>query len=493
MLNIALPEVVSWEAPVPGGWARNFRLGEWLGDPVTPLFATWAVPAFEESFWAEVRRVIGIPPRKPPYVIVNGWYFASMNWWPRNRVRAFWHIIRHPRWLRIAAQFFPSIAKRAAAPWIREWHDVALPRYRDLVADGERRVDQATQSELLELVEAVIREAGRYFVSIGLLAGGAYRTEFAFAEFYRRHLAPRIGGSHQQLLCGLAGATSASHFVLSIDWVHPTLGEITQLGTVATARHAQAESIRQVAETQARLALSGDSRMLRRFERLLQTCQSYAKLREEVIGSFTLGWPLMRRVLIRLAVRLREAGLIANTDDIFFITYEELRMALTSTPIRILSGFRESLEDRRIIWNRQRSLAPPLTLGTLPPFLQVGFTRVLEALSYRGGAVGEGIRGLAVSPGKASGPARIIRGGEEFSHVQLGDVLVAPATAPAWSPLFARVVAVVTDTGSPMSHTSIVAREYGIPAVVATGDATARLRDGQIVTVDGNEGVVFVQ
>ena len=70
---------------------------------------------------------------------------------------------------------------------------------------------------------------------------------------------------------------------------------------------------------------------------------------------------------------------------------------------------------------------------------------------------------------------------------------MAPVTAPAWTPLFARAAAVVTDTGGVLAHTSLVAREYGIPAVVGTGDATVRLRDGQVVTVDGDAGVVQVQ
>jgi pyruvate,water dikinase len=81
---------------------------------------------------------------------------------------------------------------------------------------------------------------------------------------------------------------------------------------------------------------------------------------------------------------------------------------------------------------------------------------------------------------------------EEFSRLQPGDVLVSPATTPAWTPLFQRAVAVVTDVGSLVAHASLVAREYGIPAVVGTGDATTRLRDGQIVTVDGARGFVDV-
>ncbi|MCP4543418.1 MAG: hypothetical protein GY832_40415 [Chloroflexi bacterium] len=74
--------------------------------------------------------------------------------------------------------------------------------------------------------------------------------------------------------------------------------------------------------------------------------------------------------------------------------------------------------------------------------------------------------------------------------MQTGDVLVAPLTTPAWTPLFARASAIVTDIGGPLSHGSIVAREYGIPAVLGTGAATKRIRSGQVITVDGSTGIV---
>jgi pyruvate,water dikinase len=85
---------------------------------------------------------------------------------------------------------------------------------------------------------------------------------------------------------------------------------------------------------------------------------------------------------------------------------------------------------------------------------------------------------------------RVIRGPDEFDELQPGEILVAPMTAPAWTPLFSRAAAVVTDVGSAAAHASIIAREYGIPAVVGCGDATARLHTGMHVTVDGSTGNV---
>jgi pyruvate,water dikinase len=100
------------------------------------------------------------------------------------------------------------------------------------------------------------------------------------------------------------------------------------------------------------------------------------------------------------------------------------------------------------------------------------------------------LKGVAASPGQVTAPACVLSGPEDFAQMNTGDVLVAPLTTPAWTPLFARAAAVVTDIGGPLSHGSIVAREYGVPAVLGTGAATKRIQQGQIITVDGNKGTV---
>ena len=98
---------------------------------------------------------------------------------------------------------------------------------------------------------------------------------------------------------------------------------------------------------------------------------------------------------------------------------------------------------------------------------------------------------MAGSPGIAEGPVRLVRDAAAFGTVQPGDVLVAPYTNPSWTPLFRRVAAVVVDAGSSVSHAAIVAREYGIPAVMGTGNAMKLLHDGQRVIVDGTRGLVL--
>jgi pyruvate,water dikinase len=100
------------------------------------------------------------------------------------------------------------------------------------------------------------------------------------------------------------------------------------------------------------------------------------------------------------------------------------------------------------------------------------------------------LKGVAASPGQVTASARVLLGPEDFHQMQPGDILVAEITTPAWTPLFAMAAGIVTDVGGPLSHGSIVAREYGIPAVLGTGVATQRIRRGQVVRVDGDAGVV---
>jgi phosphoenolpyruvate synthase/pyruvate phosphate dikinase len=101
------------------------------------------------------------------------------------------------------------------------------------------------------------------------------------------------------------------------------------------------------------------------------------------------------------------------------------------------------------------------------------------------------LTGSSGSPGIARGPARIILDVSEFSKLKAGDILVAPVTNPAWTPLFQRAAAVVVDTGGSASHAAIVAREYGIPAVMGTMNGTKTLKDGQWIQVDGGRGQVI--
>jgi len=132
---------------------------------------------------------------------------------------------------------------------------------------------------------------------------------------------------------------------------------------------------------------------------------------------------------------------------------------------------------------------PPIAIGPTPLLVRYlfGMSSRIQGAEPSDMAL---VSGTPASAGRATGRVRVIRDSSQFETFQQGEILVSPLTAPAWTDLFSRAAAVVTDVGSALAHASIIAREYGIPAVVGCGDATSRLRDGQIVTVDGSTGNV---
>jgi pyruvate,water dikinase len=102
------------------------------------------------------------------------------------------------------------------------------------------------------------------------------------------------------------------------------------------------------------------------------------------------------------------------------------------------------------------------------------------------------LKGFAACRGVAEGPARIVKSVDEISRLQKGDILVCQVTNPTWAPIFGKIAAAVSDIGGSMSHAAIVAREYGLPAVVGTGNGTSRIKDGQRIRVDGGRGIVTI-
>jgi phosphohistidine swiveling domain-containing protein len=494
----ALPEPTDWRPPLPGGWARNLRLGEWLGDPVTPLFESWLLTRLENRFHEGMRTFAPVPFPRPLHVVVNGWYFYSLSTFPTSVRAMAWIMVRYflPSLLvrpRRAVMMIPQTAHFGVELLVREWRESVLPRHRAVVARGEAQVDRLAPEGLVALIDELADDAGEYFFSIMAVAGFATKAEIPLAAFYRRHLHPRVGGTHLSLLRGLftPSLEAYGHAVEGLDWVLPTLAERGALpsdAADAAARRSRLEAERTAAEQEARAALAGEPKLLARFDKLVAPAQRFQPLREEQVYWFTLGWPLMRRAVRRLGELLHKRGKLADPDEVFFITRDELLAALGESDDR-----RElSVEavHRRAAWDGQRRLVPPLVIGEVAPMFHRFMGAAEEAVRMPGASGESGLRGIAASPGRVTGPVCIIRTASEFDRLRPGDVLVAPITTPAWTPLFATAAAVVTDTGGVASHSSVVAREYGIPAVVGTGDATRRLRDGQIVTVDGAAGLV---
>ena len=427
----------------------------------------------------DYERLVGQATPKPLHLIVNGWYYYSLNFLPASP-RAVLRmlpgvLVRLPRDFRRIAPVFPPLARFGVDVYAREWRQDLLPAYGTAVARAEASLADASIEGLIGAIDDLATTAGHYFTSITFVAGYGWKTEIPLARFFRAHLAT-VRGHPQELLRGLVGQRTAAHSVTSLDWYFPTLGDIG----VVSDRPSRADLAGSRAELEQRCRAALDVKTRARFDRLLAEAQRAAALREEQVRDLTLAWPFFRRALARIGEELRARGLIANEEDVYFLRREELDQRGD------LAG---AVAIRRAQWEGQRLLEAPLTLGKLPGMLVSLLDAADRAVRDPGERHGAVI-GVPASPGHATGRVRVIRDASDFAKLQAGDVLVCRVTTPAWTTLFGIASAVVTDVGSVAAHASIIAREYGIPAVVGTGDGTSRLTDGMIVSVDGGAGTV---
>jgi pyruvate,water dikinase len=253
---------------------------------------------------------------------------------------------------------------------------------------------------------------------------------------------------------------------------------------------------RERAVAEARRRLSGYPAAVReQFETALRTAQIATVISEDhnYLIDFQCNYEV-RRVLLALGARLAACGVLDAQGDVFYLSPDELRMTAAELPV---------VDQRKVVAERRASIAraglvtAPRALGTAPDGPPPGDPVALAVGKFFGAppppTTEPGVlRGHPGSPGRALGPAKVIRSLAEAVKLRPGDVLVAESTAPSWTPLFATVAAVVTDTGGVLSHCAVVAREYGLPAVVGTAAATELIRDGQMLEVDGDAGLVRI-
>ncbi len=186
---------------------------------------------------------------------------------------------------------------------------------------------------------------------------------------------------------------------------------------------------------------------------------------------------VLREALDVLGRRLVRDNRIDEPDDVQHLSFDELRTAA--------GDLRALVAERRSRFAEQENFDPPATIGSgaaPPPGVE---------LEEKGeGLDGHLLRGVAASAGRYTGRARVVPRSIEPPDLEDGDILVAPDAGPAWTPIFALLGALVLDRGAGFQHAAVVAREYGIPAVLGTNVATTAITDGQTITVDGNTGVV---
>ncbi len=217
------------------------------------------------------------------------------------------------------------------------------------------------------------------------------------------------------------------------------------------------------------------------FNLFLGQTQGWSKMRENFKSAAMRHFTMMRFLLIEMGRRFEKRNILDHADDIFFLTIEEVPKINKEKP-----GFdvKAVIESRKSEYQRNLKVVPPKVI--------VGRFNPDNFIPDSGVEQDDKLQGLAVSPGVAMGPARVILDLKPGDQVLPGEILVAPFTDPGWTPYFMPASGIVMDQGGILSHGSIVAREYGIPAVVNVGSATRIIKTGQIIQVDGNKGIVRI-
>ena len=219
--------------------------------------------------------------------------------------------------------------------------------------------------------------------------------------------------------------------------------------------------------------------------------QALGRVREDSCASIGLAYPKLRELLEELGCRLAQAGVLTKPEDIFWLEKAEVedRLEALERGDR-LESLQKVIEYRKKTRQAETKLVPPPQLPPSKTYLGLPVEAFVP--TSEGEQEGNRLKGVGACLGQVTGPACVLRGPQDFDQMQPGGILVARLTTPAWTPLFAMAAAIVTDIGGPLSHGSIVAREYGIPAVLGTGVATKRIQSGQVITVDGSAGTVTI-
>ncbi len=550
-------QAIEWKLPNPKGRYYRSSVFELLPDPISPLFATLGLPAWEKAM-NELMKSVGMADTFPMSMpIINGYGYYGLTLTAAQTLKA---ALATPYILLVK---FPGVLRSAQVRWQEE-----RSRYAKLVKKWQAKdLTSALAKDLLGGVRVITDEAAQYYLTIqGGILPAAYMSEFFFTQVYNTFLKGHHGPAALTFLLGfdstpiqaekslydlaqwareqaelsaalvnmsseqfreayhdrfVLGAADEGlekgwpefwrrladhlarfgHTISDLDFAKPVLvddpGQILETLKFFLSDQAPNPYERQeeasAARKQATRTMVARLRGFRltTFQRLVEWAQRLAPLREDALADVGLGWPVVRQMLEEIGRRLATRKMINIPDDIFWLTIDQLQDAANALDIgQTQTDYQAIIAERRATWEKERALTPPVALPIKDGarFLGIDFTNVMPARTNQ--AEGDVLKGIAASPGKITGVARVIHGPTEFDQMRQGDILVARITTPAWTPLFALASGIVTDVGGPLSHSSIVAREYHIPAVLGTGVATERLSSGQHVTVDGDAGTV---
>jgi phosphohistidine swiveling domain-containing protein len=549
----ALPEPVvepptDWPLPNPKSKYMRGSIVDLMPDPVSPLFATLAIPAISRVGVKEVLRPLthSEPVLPADYITtINDYAYMGVGYTPRE----WWWILTG------MMLSFPRII-RGALPL---WRDEIRPRYVEAVARWQDRplealpaaelwagIQQVNDAAMLHLASLLVATTGAsagaellftrvydkmirregdpsaptFLIGYDSTPILAEKSLYDLAAWCREHdklvayllatpterLAAQLTASQPSVadwsaFCERLGAylQTYGHIIYDLDFAKllplddptPMLDTVKmylrEQGVNPHERQRAAEEKREQAAETTLERLKGLRRWA--FRKTLGMAQTMAQMRENALSDIGLGYPLLRRMLHELGRRLAQAGLMTQDADIFWLTAEQVQDAVAALERgESLTSLAEEVAQRKATHRALKRVTPPPMLPSRGRVMGIKTDAFIPLSAEE--QTGDVLKGVAASPGQVTAPARVLRGSEDFGQMQPGDILVAEITTPAWTPLFAMAAGVVTNIGGPLSHGSIVAREYGIPAVLGTGVATQRIRSGQVVTVDGSAGTV---
>jgi pyruvate,water dikinase len=540
------PIPMNEEAP-PGPWEWDSTHNQL---PVTPLTASMFTEALERGS-RNLASTYGAPIKQLSMRAINGYLYiqvvppagkAGSPSPPKAVMRALFKVTPSLRKRTKAAR--QAFEDRTDQRLVQQWHTEIRPRVESTLEQWlDLDLAALTNGQLADLVVETV-ELQRDTFDWNMVTDPAYLFplsdlhDFVVAELggsmetTTRLLAGASPSEYQASLASLAHQLSPATTTAIIDGTATTAAELTpidpafaaayeshlrafglrilgfdlsakvlledpalELSRLATLPAADDPSVA-AEELAAELSASLVAEKATRFGNLVAEARNAYPIREggEAVHAKTIG--AVRLTALEAGQRMVDAGQISDASHAIFLTVDEIVGWLKSpSDISPLVSIRRGQHA----WAKGHSPAP--FLGDPSPMPDPDIfpdevQRIMKALALvithdaRPAALAEGVDGVAASPGVHTGPVRIVTGPDEFHKAQPGDVLVAPITTSPWEVLFPHVGGLVTEGGGLLSHPAIVAREYGLPAVVGCVGAMSRFHDGQLVVVDGAAGTV---
>ena len=536
---------LKWEPPSPGATLLRRQIVENMPEPLSPLFdELYLEIALQEGMNRSLARS-GSPYKIEDmtngnvHVTVNGYAYQRRDFKPVEgvdpKVLRNYDIKGQTEWWTKLSGF-----------WQNEW----LPEYKSAIQEYEKiDLALATDEELFNGIRDLANEDGYYweesskvfatakvtdeqlqaflksaapnhnFTSGMFLSGFHSRTmqaqmdiweiakliqgDDALMEIVSLTPAPRLLETlrHHPMATSVIEAINKyndtyGHQIYSLDFAEPTAAEDTLPIMVALKSQVQDKNydplVQQTEVNRKRKAAMREIRevlseqQLWQFRWHLWKARYFYPYREEVVFWLGGAWPVLRGMANELGKRMVKIGTFNSPDDIYFLRSKSIDKAIEARAVgnSVPELARVAAEARELREARKR-IHPP---GAIP----IDQHDNAAATQKLNSPTSNQMIGFAVSPGRIEGEVSVIMSPSDFDNMKPNTILVCPMTTPAWTQLFSHAVALVTDIGSILAHGSIVAREFGIPAVLGLGNVTQRLKSGQRILVDGDAGTIEI-